>query len=109
MECLERMEGKVGENHPGQTRLETAEAKAERILAEELARLKWTQADLAGHKKSHPTKLAVAARLRRETTLSVKQIAERLQLGSSKGARTNLHKFMNSPQAASLQTQLHIQ
>jgi len=29
------MEGRVGENHPGQTRLETGEAKAERILAEE--------------------------------------------------------------------------
>ena len=37
-ECLEQMEGQVGENHPGQTRLETAEAKAERIIAEELAR-----------------------------------------------------------------------
>jgi hypothetical protein len=34
-----RMEGKVGENHPGQTRLETAQAKAEQIVAEELARL----------------------------------------------------------------------
>ena len=30
-ECLERMEGRVGENHPGQIRLETAQAKAERI------------------------------------------------------------------------------
>jgi len=38
-ECLEQMEGKVGENHPGQIRLETAETKAERIVAEELARL----------------------------------------------------------------------
>ena len=31
-ECLEQMEGKVGENHLGQTRLETAEAKADRNL-----------------------------------------------------------------------------
>jgi hypothetical protein len=85
-ECLQQMEGKVGENHPGQSRLETAEAKAGRILAEELARLKWTQSDLAAHKKSHPVKLALAARLRQETTLSVKQIAERLHLGSPKGA-----------------------
>src|SRR5437762_4886540 len=45
-ECLEQMEGKVGENHPGQTRLETAGAKADRIVAEELARLQWTQSDL---------------------------------------------------------------
>ena len=40
-ECLEQMEGKVGENHPGQTRLETAESKADRIVAEELTRLRW--------------------------------------------------------------------
>ncbi len=53
-QCLERMEGKVGENHPGQTRLETAEAKADRIVAEELARLRWTENDLATQQKSHP-------------------------------------------------------
>jgi putative transposase len=102
-ECLQRMEGKVGENHPGQTRIETAEAKADRILAEELTRLKWTARDLATQQKSHPIKLALAAKLRQETTLSVKQIAERLHLGKPKGARTNLHKFMNTPQAGSIQ------
>lgn len=108
-QCLERMEGKVGENHPGQTRLETAEAKAERILAEELARLQWTRNDLATQRKSHPVKLALAARLRQETTLSVKQIAERLHLGKPKGARTNLHKFMNNSRADAPQIQLDIQ
>jgi hypothetical protein len=45
--------------------------------------------------KSDPTKLALAARLRQDTTLSVRQIAERLRLGKPKGARTNRHKFMN--------------
>ena len=94
-ECLERMEGKVGENHPGQTRLETAEAKAERMITEELARLCWTEKDLLARQRSHPSKLALAARLRQETTLSVKQIAERLHLGEPKGARTNLHQFMS--------------
>ena len=107
-ECLERMEGKVGENHPGQTKLETAEAKADRIVAEELARRQWTQNDLAARQKSHPAKLALAARLRQETTLSVKQIAERLYLGKPKGARTNLHKFMNTSPTDSPQIQLEI-
>ena len=102
------MEGKVGENHPGHTRLETAEAKADRIVAEELARLDWTPSDLLVRERSHPSKLALAARLRRETTLSVKQIAERLHLGSSKGARTNLHKFMNDSSAGTPQIQLGI-
>jgi hypothetical protein len=95
-ECLERMEGKVGENHPVQARLEAAEAKAQRMVAEELARLQWTQNDLVTQQKSHPLKLALAARLRRETTLSVKQIAALLHLGKPKGARTNLQKFMHA-------------
>ena len=39
----------------------------------------------------------IAARLRQETTLSIKQIAERLHLGKPKGAKTNLHKRLNHP------------
>jgi REP element-mobilizing transposase RayT len=107
-ECLQRMEGKVGENHPGQTRFETAESKADRIIAQELARLQWTENGLLARHKSHPSKLALAALLRQETTLSVKQIAQRLHLGKPKGARTNLHKFMNHSQIDSPQFQLEI-
>src|SRR5271157_3946925 len=80
----------VGENHPGRTRPETAEAKADRIVAAELARRRWALDDLAARQKSDPTNLALAARLRQETTLSVKRIAEGLRLGKPKGARTNL-------------------
>lgn len=107
-ECLQRMEGHVVENHPGQTRLETAVAKAERIIAEELARRQWSEQELVARPKSHPVKLALAARLRQETTLSVKQIAERLHLGAPKGARTNLHKFMNHSPTDNAQIQLEI-
>jgi hypothetical protein len=38
-------------------RLEAAEAKAQRMVAEDLARLHWTQNDLATQQKSHPSKL----------------------------------------------------
>jgi hypothetical protein len=69
----------------------------------------WTQSDLASHQKSHPLKLALAARLRQETTLSVKQIAERLHLGKHKGARPSLHKFMNNTPAKTVQTHLNIE
>lgn len=62
----------------------TGAAKAERILAEELARLQWTEANLAGRQKSHPVKLTLAARLRQETMLRAKQIAERLHLAKPK-------------------------
>jgi putative transposase len=105
-ECLEQMEGKVGENHPGEIRRETAEAKAERLITEELARLEWTQQDLVAHAKSDPRKLAMAARLRQETTLSIKQIAERLHLGKPNGAKTNLHKRLNHPASTNSEFQL---
>ena len=105
-ECLEQMEGKVGENHPGEIRRETAEAKAERLISKELARLQWNQQDLAARSKSDPRKLAIAARLRQETTLSIKQIAERLHLGKPKGAKTNLHKRLNHPAPTNSELQL---
>jgi hypothetical protein len=94
--------------HPGQTRLETAEAKADRIIAEELARLQWSRQDLVIRQKGHPAKLVLAARLRQEATLSVKQIAERLHLGKPKGARATLHKFQNGSPAERPQIQLDI-
>ncbi len=101
-EMLEQMEGKLGDNHPGQLRRESSEAKAQRIIAQELDRLGWSQGDLALRRKSDPVKLALAARLRKETTLSIKEIATRLHLGKAKGAKTNLHKWMrgNTPQDA---------
>lgn len=108
MSRLKRMEGKVSENHHGSMRLETAEAKADRIIAEELGRLQWAPRDLSARQRSDPAKLALAARLRQETTLSVKQIAERLHVGKIKGARTNLHKFMNASPTDSSQVQLGI-
>jgi len=45
-------------------------------------------------RKNDPDKLEIAARLRRETTLTIKEIVARMHLGSSKGANSNLHKHM---------------
>ena len=50
------------------------EAKAERVIAEELERQGWQESDLAARRKSDAVKLGMAARLRRETTLSTKGI-----------------------------------
>ena len=41
-DCLEQMEGKVGQNHPGTIRLRLPKLKPTRLIAEELARLHWT-------------------------------------------------------------------
>jgi hypothetical protein len=70
--------------------------EAERIIAEELQRLGWTDQDLPARRKSDPEKLALAARLRKETTLSLKQIAARVSLGTSKSANASLHRWMQS-------------
>ena len=91
---LEEMDGKLGDNHPGELRRESGDAKAKRIIGEELARLGWSQSDLARRPKSDPAKLALGARLRNETTLSIREIAARLELGKPKGAKSNLHKWM---------------
>ena len=70
--------------------METAQAKAERIIAEELARLGWQEADLAARRKQDPDKVQLAQRLRKETTLSVRQITERLHLGTPQSASFRL-------------------
>jgi putative transposase len=95
-QMLLRMESGLGEHHSGQLRQQAAEARAERIVAEELRRRGWSEADLAQRRKSDPDKLAIAARLRRETSLTVKAIATRVHLGTSKGANRNLHHFMQT-------------
>jgi hypothetical protein len=91
-EMLERMDGKLGENHSGELHRETAEQKANRILLEELSRRGWTESDLAARRRSDPDKLAIAVRLRNETTLPVKWIAARVQIGTAKGAKAVLHR-----------------
>jgi hypothetical protein len=96
-QLLEQIDGKLGEHHSGQLRRESADAKAERLISEELHRLGWNEAELVSRRKSDPIKLAIEARLRRETTLPIKSIAARLDLGTSKSANARLHTAMNSP------------
>ena len=67
------------------------EAKAERIIAEELKRLKWKEGQLKQRQKGDADKLAIAARLRRPTTLTVRQIAERLHTGGWKNLNNKLY------------------
>jgi hypothetical protein len=92
---LELMEGRLGENGSGELRRETAEQKGNRVIAEELARLGWHESDLASRRKADPDKLAIAVRLRSETTLSINWIAARVRIGSSKGAKSGLHRWVH--------------
>jgi hypothetical protein len=87
---LEQVEGQLGEQHPGELRRESAHAKAERILGEERQRLGWEETELKARAKGDPAKLAIAVRLRRETTLTVKELGQRLHMGSWKSLHNKL-------------------
>ncbi|MGH7972252.1 MAG: hypothetical protein ACREIC_26370 [Limisphaerales bacterium] len=58
------MEDNEGEDRPGLTWLETAQAMPEPIVAEEPARLTWTQLELTARPKGDSMKLVPAPRLR---------------------------------------------
>ena len=66
----------------GAERREAQEAKAQRLLAEGLASLGWTERTLRQTRKGDKRKVKLAARLRRETTMSLKWIAQHLHMGS---------------------------
>ncbi len=77
-------------------RLEVAQAKADRVIGEELHRLHWQEAELASRRKRDPAKLAIAVRLRKDTTLSVKETAARLHLGTPGSASVSLLAAINA-------------
>ena len=81
-ELLAQVNAQAGEWHYREELRESAEAQAERIVAEELQRRKWDANTLARRRKGDPAKIALAQRLREETTMTLAWIAERLQMGT---------------------------
>jgi REP element-mobilizing transposase RayT len=91
-ELLAQAEGKFGVNHYADQRQESSEEKAGRIVAEELRRLGWKQGELEKRLKADPAKVRIARRLRGETTVTLKWIAERLRMGSWSYVANNLYQ-----------------
>jgi REP element-mobilizing transposase RayT len=89
---LERMQGHLGPNHSGRMRQEAGGRRAEGIIARELKRLGWKEGELSKRAKSDPGKVELAGKLRRETTLTLGQIAQRLHMGTRNTLRTNLQE-----------------
>ncbi len=79
---LTQMSERMGAKHYGEERSETAEALAERIIAEELKRGRWQEADLKTRPKGDSGKVILAARWRAETTMTIGWIGERLAMGT---------------------------
>jgi Transposase IS200 like len=87
--CLMRNHG----GNYGAQRQESDRQKAERVVKEELGRLGWEEDDLGARRKGHRAKVMLARRLRQETTMSLKWIAQRLQMGSW----TYVSNLLNEP------------
>ena len=82
---LTQMSERMGAEHYGEERAKTAktaEALAELIIAEELKRGRWQEADLKTRPKGDSVQVALAARLRAEKTMTVGWIAECLAMGT---------------------------
>jgi putative transposase len=62
------------------------------IAQEELKALGWGAQDLQGRRKSDPQKVRIAARLRRETTMTLEWIADRLRMGAATQVACLLHR-----------------
>lgn len=83
-ELLGQMAERRGPNHYGEERFESDEARALSILEEELGRRGWNVEELKRRAKGDKKKVAIAIRLRRETTMTLRWIADRLAMGSWK-------------------------
>lgn len=91
-ELLEQMSARVGADHYGAVRAENQEAKAERIIQEEMKRWGCREEDLESMAKGDKGKVALAEKLRRETTMTVAWIAGRLHMGTRGYANFLLHR-----------------
>ncbi len=83
-ELLDHLQQRHGPDHYGDDRHESAQARAQRIVREELTRLKWSEHRLTDTRKGDPFKVAIAQRLRKETTMTLTWIAQRLHMGTRK-------------------------
>ena len=80
-ELLAQVNELASPNHRGPEVRQSAQAKAERIVREELKFLNWTELDLRGRRKGDARKVRIGARLRRESTMTLEWIADRLHMG----------------------------
>ena len=95
-ELLDQMEGLAGEHHYAEDRHESDEQKAQTIIATELKRLRWEPEELERRRKGDRRKVRIAQRLREETTMTLKWVAEALQMG----AWTNVSNLLSQQRKA---------
>lgn len=80
-ELLAAAANRIGATHYGSERREAEEAKARRLVKEEMDRMGFAEPALLKAAKGDKRKVEIASRLRRETTMTLKWIAQRLSMG----------------------------
>ena len=85
-ELLALIEQECSEHHYGQEILESAERQAERVMADMMKAIRWTEKELRAHRKCDRRKVKIAASLRARTTVGWKWIAEKLRMGHWRSA-----------------------
>ncbi|HMP76689.1 MAG TPA: transposase [Kiritimatiellia bacterium] len=79
---LDRISEQRGPTHGGIELRESETARAGEIIREEVLRREWKADDLPMRPKGDPEKVEIARRLRRETNVPVRWIAEQLHMGT---------------------------
>jgi putative transposase len=79
---LDRLDKPPSEHHHSRERAQTDEQKAEGIIRAALAKIGWRNEELRRRCKSDPHKVTLALKLRTQTSVSLKWIAQRLEMGS---------------------------
>jgi REP element-mobilizing transposase RayT len=80
--ALDLIEKSATKNHSGAEIGEAMEVKARRIVREGLKGLGWKEPELVRRGKSDKGKIGLAKKLRKETTMTLDWIADRLRMGS---------------------------
>jgi putative transposase len=88
----DRLEKPPTEHHHSMERNQTDEQRAEKIIRAGLAKLGWQQHELRVRRKSDARKIELAKELRTQTSVSLKWIAARLEMGSWTHVSNLLHR-----------------
>jgi len=88
-ELLEQIAVQRGVHHYGEELVESAEARALRVIEDALRKRGWTREELKARRKGDPFKVRLAAQVRMQTTVTAAWIAEQLHMGT-RGHLTHL-------------------
>jgi len=91
-EMLERIAEKQGPAHHGRELREADQQKAQRLVREMFEQAGWAEGQWEKRRKGDPAKTRMAARLRRETTMTWAWIAKRLGMGHWRTAANAVRK-----------------